>query len=378
MKPTFKEYLINEAGYHGWREPQKTDFHVGKVVRASQLKRGMLIAVSYQSRVAFYAEVLGFTGNDKKYGEGGVQYNSQKELLAGNNVKNLKELEELDDKNEYGYHHYMKARDLVNKEEGAWLYVYKGRWSIGSGADKVSFREAKYVPGEKGLHETPFDARQEKRFLTALKQDVKKKKYWPAERRVTQLVKNISPKAKKVGSGHYSQAYGRERSRSVIKITRDGDGADTLKFLKWVKDKKNPHFPKIYSIENLKTNQRPESERNYWDIYDDTHVYARMEKLVPLHAKKYKWKPEHVPFLEWMFLNDIGDRPEYITGYKKWTKLKREARRKRIYSSKLVQAMRMVKRLGDGELDISLISDERAHNLMVRPSTGEIVIHDPI
>jgi len=377
MKPTFKEYLINEAGYHGWREPKVTDFHVGKVVRAPQLKRGMLLGIKYQDRVTFYVEVLGFTGNDKKYGEGGIEYNSAKEMLTANNVKTLKELEELDEKNEYGYHHYMKARDLVSKTDGAWFYIYKGRWSIGSSADKVTFLEAKYNPAKKKIQETPFTDKQEQRFLTTLKQNVKRTDTWPSSQKMTKMVRGASPKAKKVGSGGYSQAYGRKGSTKVIKLTHDGDGVQTLRFLKWAKQKKNPHFPKIYGLEKIEA--EPRHERFYWDTGGrETNVYVRMEKLVPLHTNKYKWKPEHVPFLEWMFLNDLGSRPSWITGNEKWKKLKREARRKRIYSSKLVQAMRMVKRLGGGDLDITLTDDAKAHNLMVRPSTGEIVIHDPI
>jgi len=375
MKPRFKEFLVVEAGYAGWREPQETDFHAGKVVRAPQLKRGMLLAVKYQGRINWYVELLGFTGNDKKYGEGGIQYNSAKEMLSANNVKNLKELEELDDKNEYGYSHYMKARDLINKEEGSWFYIHEGKWSVGSGAGSVTFLEAKYIP-KKDIHETPFTDQQEQRFLTALRADVKKTDTWPGSKKMTKLVKGASPKAKKVGSGGYSQAYGRDRSSMVIKVTRDGDGEDTLKFLRWAKQKKNPHFPKIYGLEKIQA--EPQRERFFWDDKArETNVYARMEKLVKLKPKSYKWKPEHVPFLEWMYLNDIGDRPEYIVGYDDFAELRRQARRKRIHTSKLVQAMRMVKRLAGGELDIHL-DDRMAHNLMVRPSTGEIVIHDPI
>ena len=124
MKPTFKEYLINEAKYHGWREPEETDFQLGKVVRSPQLRRGMLLGIKYRGGVSFMVEVLGFTGNDKKYGEGGVKYNSAKEMLEANKVSTLKELEELDNKNEYGYSHYMKARDLVARDRRGRLVLY--------------------------------------------------------------------------------------------------------------------------------------------------------------------------------------------------------------------------------------------------------------
>ncbi len=387
MKPTFKEYLINEATYHGWREPEATDFQFGKTVRSPQLKRGMLLGIKYQNSIKFIIEVLGFTGNDKKYGEGGILYNSAKEMLSTNKVSTLKELEELDHKNEYGYGHYMKARDLVDKKVGPWFYIFKGKWVIGSSADTVTFIEAKYVPSKDGprvlsqVHETPFTDRQEQRFLTTLGQDVDKRDSWPSPHRITKMVKDVSPKAKKIGSGGYSDAYGRDRSSMVIKLTHGGDGAETLRFLKWAKQKKNPHLPKVYSIKKIQSAPKPTEFDDFWGSSDDVNVYARMERLVPLHPNKYKWKPEHVPFLEWMFLTDHGDRPEYIVGGDKWRKLKSQASRQRIYSSKLVQALKMVTRLAGiddfDELDITLISDQIAHNLMVRPSTGEIVIHDP-
>ena len=376
MKPTFKEYLINEAGYHGWREPEATDFHPGKVVRSSQLKRGMLLGIKYQGRVNFFVEVLGFTGNDKKYGEGGVQYNSQKEMFTANNVKSLKELEELDDKNEYGYSHYMKVRDLVDKEEGPWLYIFEGRWVIGSGADRVGFLEAKYVPAKKKIQETPFTDKQEKRFLTSLKQDVTKKKYWPSDRGMLKLVKKASPPAKEIGRGMYSAAYSHNRSGTVIKITDDGQGADTLRFLRFVQTKNNPHFPIIYSLKRIHRTQK--------DDYDEVHVYVRMEKLIKLDPETFNWKPKHVPFLEWMHDHGYGDDPDEVVekaedyGSGRWEALKKIARKKKIKSSRLVQAMQMIERLADEELDIHLSAIFVAHNIMVRPSTGEIVIHDPI
>ena len=44
-----------------------------------------------------YLEVLGFTGNDQKYGEGGVKYNSVQEIFrVTRGVSTLKQLEELD------------------------------------------------------------------------------------------------------------------------------------------------------------------------------------------------------------------------------------------------------------------------------------------
>ena len=380
MKPTFKEYLINEATYHGWREPEATDFQFGKTVRSPQLKRGMLLGIKYQNSIKFIIEVLGFTGNDKKYGEGGILYNSAKEMLSTNKVSTLKELEELDHKNEYGYGHYMKARDLVDKKVGPWFYIFKGKWVIGSSADTVTFIEAKYVPSKDGprvlsqVHETPFTDKQEQRFLTDLKQN---KKDWPGQTKMSRMIKQASPSAKKVGSGMYSRAYGRDRSNVVIKISKHADtnNANTLDFLKWAKRKRNPHLPKIHSIKQFKEDV-PDW---HWGAHDEwSNIYVRMERLVPLFPRKFKWKVEHVPFLKWMYFNDFGDHPESFFGEKRWKEIEKESVRKRIYTSKLTQLMRQLDKRYDDNIDIHLYSNQKAHNLMLRPSTGEIVIHDPI
>jgi hypothetical protein len=148
MRPTFKEYLINEAKYAGWREPKETDFEFGRKVRGNTLKRGMLLAADYNrfNSGIDYIEILGVTGDDQKYGEGGVKYNSVRECFQANGVRSLKQLEEKDGENEYGYSHYLVVRDLLRDESGAWYYLFEGRWSRGSGAEPLSFTEIKYVP----------------------------------------------------------------------------------------------------------------------------------------------------------------------------------------------------------------------------------------
>lgn len=148
MKPTFKEFLINEAKYAGWKEPTETDFEYGRKVRGNTLKRGMLLAAYYNNfnEGTDFIEILGVTGNDQKYGEGGVKYNSVKECFQANGVRSLKQLEEKDSENEYGYGHYLVAKDLIRGESGAWYYLFEGRWSRGSGAEALSFTEIHYVP----------------------------------------------------------------------------------------------------------------------------------------------------------------------------------------------------------------------------------------
>ena len=149
MKPTFKEFLIEARYQRQTFEP--TDFRIGKNVRSNMIRRGMMLAAPHKNfgnEFTDYVEVLGFTGNDQKYGEGGVKYNSAKEMYKANNVTGLKALEAKDDENEYGYAHYMYLRDLKDNSQGAWFYIFEGRWVRGSGADRVTFFELERIPKE--------------------------------------------------------------------------------------------------------------------------------------------------------------------------------------------------------------------------------------
>jgi hypothetical protein len=146
---------LTEAKYHGFRKPDPTDFEIGKIVKSNNIRRGMLLAGTYKrgryhQGHTFYVEVLGFTDNKGKYGESGVKYNSARELYQANNIKNLRELEELDIDNDYGYQHYMVVKDITGQIPGEQdtfhLYPWKGRWAVGSSADNVTFYEARYVP----------------------------------------------------------------------------------------------------------------------------------------------------------------------------------------------------------------------------------------
>jgi FAD synthase len=115
-----------------------------KVVRSlqhSELKKGMIVLATYNAynQGAEVYEILGLTDDDEKYGEGGIKFDSVRELLKNKNAKSLKELEDIQSKNKYGYHSYLYVRDLNDKEEGPWFYLYNGFWSRGSGAEKLSF-----------------------------------------------------------------------------------------------------------------------------------------------------------------------------------------------------------------------------------------------
>lgn len=116
-------------------------------VSGSALKAGDIVLASYSStnQGAQLYQVIGFTGDDAKYGEGGVKFKSAKEMLDHYKVTSLKALHDLQDKNEYGKHSYLVVKDLDDGDEGPWFYIYKGRWARGSGAEQLTFTKAKKI-----------------------------------------------------------------------------------------------------------------------------------------------------------------------------------------------------------------------------------------
>lgn len=124
-----------------------------KVVKGDALAKDMLVMASYKStnQGAQLYQVLGFTDDKDEYGEGGVKFDSVKQLFAAKKVSSLKELEELQKKNKYGYSSYMVVADLEDKESGPWFYVFEGKWSRGSGAEPLSFTEVTLDRGKSGL-----------------------------------------------------------------------------------------------------------------------------------------------------------------------------------------------------------------------------------
>ena len=112
-----------------------------KAIQGNKLEKDQIVFASYSStnQGAQIYKIIGFTSDDEKYGDGGVKFNSAKELLAHYKVSSLKELEELQDKNEYGKQSYLVVKDLGDGDEGPFFYLHKGRWSRGSGAEPLSF-----------------------------------------------------------------------------------------------------------------------------------------------------------------------------------------------------------------------------------------------
>lgn len=118
-----------------------------KTITSRSLISGMKVNAAYNdtNQGDDDYEFLGFTGDKYKYGEdefgntAEIKFKSSKELLKHYNVKSFKALEELQDKNEYGFRSHMVVRDLKTDKIGAWFYLHHGRWSRGSGAEPLSF-----------------------------------------------------------------------------------------------------------------------------------------------------------------------------------------------------------------------------------------------
>lgn len=127
---------------------------LGKNLTHKSLKAGMKVVACYDcfNFGIDAVEILGVTGNDHEYGQGGVEFQSVKDMLNHYGVTRLLTVEDEVDaksvkKNGWGFHTYLYARDLEPTndpnafDEGPWYYLYRGHWSRGSGAEALSFIE---------------------------------------------------------------------------------------------------------------------------------------------------------------------------------------------------------------------------------------------
>lgn len=124
----------------------------GKTYRATKrltgkdIQKGQVVLARYNTynQGVDICKILGVTGDEEKYGAGGIKFASVKDALRHYNVKTLPQLEALQDQNEYGYHSYLYVEDMEDVESakakrGPWYYIDEGRWCRGSGAEKLSF-----------------------------------------------------------------------------------------------------------------------------------------------------------------------------------------------------------------------------------------------
>lgn len=142
----------------------------GGVVSGNALKKGDIVTGSYNqyNQGMDLYEILGVTDKEDEK----PNYSSVKEVMQKYGVTSLKGLEEKDKDTKI----YLVVRDLEDGDEGAWFYVYKGRWCRGSGAEALTFTRAVEVgkdeekPAEKG------DGLMNGKMRQALKDKVKEEK----------------------------------------------------------------------------------------------------------------------------------------------------------------------------------------------------------
>jgi len=118
-----------------------------RTIRANRMAKGKIYGMSYKggNQGQDIIRLLGYSDVTPKYGDGGVVFNTLKDVKKKYGVKNMRELEKIDDKLNLPYGHgiYMWVESLPSGSKGPWYYPFNGRWSRGSGAEKITFWEVK-------------------------------------------------------------------------------------------------------------------------------------------------------------------------------------------------------------------------------------------
>lgn len=140
---------------------KKKQYKNGGQVRGNALEKGMQVLATYNqyNQGAEAIEILGITDDNDaiKGSREKVVWTSVRAMLKAKGFTSLKALydshlkvaqdfyqaqragkipkyEKLDQGNPVLY-----TRDMTNDDEGAWYYLFEGRWARGSGAEKLSF-----------------------------------------------------------------------------------------------------------------------------------------------------------------------------------------------------------------------------------------------
>ena len=123
-------------------------------VKGSQLAKGMIVLATYSStnQGTDLYEILGIADDDTEE----VKYASVKEAMKVNNLMTLKAMEDIEEKKPFR----LVVKNLEDNTSGAWFYLFQGRWSRGSGAEKLSFVL---------MEETHASSKKQSGFLTKVK-----------------------------------------------------------------------------------------------------------------------------------------------------------------------------------------------------------------
>lgn len=105
-------------------------FKFSKKLNGGALEAGMVVFAAHDATNtgARVYEVKGFSEGDDR---DEVKYKSVKEAYKAHGVTSLRGLEDKEVR--------MVVKDLEDGDEGGFFYIFEGRWSYGSGAERLSF-----------------------------------------------------------------------------------------------------------------------------------------------------------------------------------------------------------------------------------------------
>jgi hypothetical protein len=127
---------------------------VGKNVQVRSLKVGQLYYYKTKREEGFF-RFSGFSNAEEKHGGSGPIFKDLKTVMKKYDVKNTKELENLDQRDGYEYgqsiylcgsiYTYYKDKADLDSLDGCYFYLYNGRWSLGSSGEALSFKEVREI-----------------------------------------------------------------------------------------------------------------------------------------------------------------------------------------------------------------------------------------
>lgn len=167
-----------------------------------------------------------------------------------------------------------------------------------------------------------------------------------------------------IGSGTFSDVFGKDGSNVAVKIGRKS-GDEWPRFARLAIKDMDQHFPRIYSLEEF-----------------GGYYMAQMERLEQIGADLYQLTFMNIQFLSWYFHNitrdmyDMVSDPAIVGPIKRLAHVNPDesARIAGVFESEhpsLATAMRKIRNLG-------MTMDLHRSNVMIRPSSGTIVLVDPI
>jgi hypothetical protein len=207
-----------------------------------------------------------------------------------------------------------------------------------------------------------------------------------------------------IGSGAFSVVYGRPESDRVVKVSHKRDIC-WYRFADWaMRHQNNPHVPIIYHLESYSiTSQKQRYGGRLGRKQTVPIFFAVMERLEPYRSDKLNPNidPSLLAYFDKHFGINVGttrlhdamggmDKPYHHKEKQGWRWNDPDFQKKynkyeRKYYTKLGQAAKpgtkhpFVKAFREVERKWkSCKGDLHAQNLMIRPSTGELVIVDPI